>query len=82
MQIVYLVFFQEFIQIGYYINNEYDDEELQETPPEKPILEKIIRDVLYTDPRITKFNINWNDEIIESENNSGENEENSEAFSH
>lgn len=27
---------QEFIRIGYYVNNEYTDPELRETPPLKP----------------------------------------------
>ena len=26
---------QEFIRVGYYVNNEYMEEELRETPPEK-----------------------------------------------
>ena len=33
---------QEFIRVGYYVNNEYpeSEEQLREEPPEKPILEK------------------------------------------
>lgn len=33
---------QEFIRVGYYVNNEYPEaeEQLREEPPEKPILEK------------------------------------------
>ena len=31
---------QEFIRVGYYINNEYWEEELRETPPERPIIER------------------------------------------
>ena len=31
---------QEFIRVGYYINNEYWEEELIENPPERPIIER------------------------------------------
>jgi hypothetical protein len=36
------VHLQEFIRVGYYVNNEYpeSEEQLREEPPEKPILEK------------------------------------------
>ena len=41
------------------VNNEYDDPELQENLPEKPILEKIYRNILASDPRVKKFKIVW-----------------------
>lgn len=31
----------EFVRVGYYVNNEYDDPELTENPPLKPIFEKV-----------------------------------------
>lgn len=31
----------EFVRVGYYVNNEYSDPELTETPPAKPIFEKV-----------------------------------------
>ncbi len=31
----------EFVRVGYYVNNEYDDPELTENPPMKPIFEKV-----------------------------------------
>lgn len=31
---------QEFIQVGYYVNNDYQDAELREFPPEKPLLDR------------------------------------------
>lgn len=31
----------EFVRVGYYVNNEYNDPELTETPPLKPIFEKV-----------------------------------------
>ena len=34
------LYVQEFIRVGYYINNEYWEEELRETPPERPIIER------------------------------------------
>ena len=32
---------QEFVRVGYYVNNEYVDEEMRESPPAKPIIEKV-----------------------------------------
>ena len=57
---VYL-FFQEFIRVGYYVSNEYSDPELQETPPETPNFDKLTRNILASNPRVTKFKINWDD---------------------
>jgi hypothetical protein len=37
---------QEFIRVGYYVSNEYQDPELQETPPEQPLFEKLTRNIL------------------------------------
>jgi len=50
---------QEFIQVGYYVNNEYLDPELLETPPEKPDFDKLQRNILASNPRVTRFKINW-----------------------
>jgi len=50
---------QEFIRVGYYVSNEYTDPELQETPPEKPDFNKLQRNILASNPRVTKFKINW-----------------------
>ena len=41
------------------MSNEYSDPELQETPPEKPVLDKLTRNILASNPRVTKFKINW-----------------------
>ncbi|WFD05585.1 Histone chaperone asf1 [Malassezia vespertilionis] len=51
----------EFIRVGYYVNNAYEDEELRENPPEQVELNKVRREVLASKPRVTRFNINWND---------------------
>jgi len=32
----------EFVRIGYYVNNEYTDPELNENPPAQPIFQKVI----------------------------------------
>ena len=70
-QEIFLSFFQEFIRVGYYVSNEYNDPELQETPPEQPAFDKLTRNILASNPRVTKFKINWDNpnsqqnEIIE-----------------
>ena len=37
---------QEFIRVGYYVSNEYQDAEMQETPPEQPLFDKLTRNIL------------------------------------
>ncbi|KAH8673307.1 hypothetical protein BX600DRAFT_203525 [Xylariales sp. PMI_506] len=48
---------REFVRVGYYVNNEYDSDELNADPPAKPIIEKIRRNVLADKPRVTRFAI-------------------------
>ncbi|CAI5505969.1 unnamed protein product [Closterium sp. Naga37s-1] len=50
---------QKFIQVGYYVNNEYADEELQQEPPSKVVFDKLSRNIWAEKPRVTKFAINW-----------------------
>eukprot|EP01117_Protostelium_nocturnum_P012544 TRINITY_DN4620_c0_g1_i1.p1 TRINITY_DN4620_c0_g1~~TRINITY_DN4620_c0_g1_i1.p1 ORF type:complete len:156 (-),score=21.37 TRINITY_DN4620_c0_g1_i1:166-633(-) len=50
---------KEFIRVGYYVNNEYDNEEMRASPPEKPVLGRIARSILQDQPRITHFAIEW-----------------------
>lgn len=45
----------EFIRIGYYVNVDYLDEGLKESPPEVPVLEKLSRTILTDHPRVTRF---------------------------
>tara|TARA_B100001778_G_C18549095_1_gene612189 strand:- start:609 stop:1112 length:504 start_codon:yes stop_codon:yes gene_type:complete len=45
----------EFVRVGYYVNNEYNDEELRENPPSLPQLDKIVRNILAEKPRVTRF---------------------------
>ena len=50
---------REFVRVGYYVNNEYDDESLVNEAPAKPVIEKIRRNVLAEKPRVTRFAIKW-----------------------
>lgn len=53
---------QEFIRVGYYVNNDYDDEQLKEEPPQKVLLDRVQRNILADKPRVTKFPINFHPE--------------------
>ncbi|KAH6605990.1 hypothetical protein Trco_005143 [Trichoderma cornu-damae] len=53
---------REFVRVGYYVNNEYDSEELNAEPPAKPIIERVKRNVLAEKPRVTRFAIKWDSE--------------------
>lgn len=53
---------QEFVRVGYYVNNDYDDEQLREEPPTKVLVEKVQRNILSDKPRVTKFPINFHPE--------------------
>lgn len=50
---------REFVRVGYYVNNEYDSDELNQDPPPKPIIERVRRNVLAEKPRVTRFAIKW-----------------------
>jgi histone chaperone ASF1 len=50
---------REFVRVGYYVNNEYDNEEMNNEPPSKPVIERIRRNVLAEKPRVTRFAIKW-----------------------
>lgn len=39
-QILQALDVQEFIRVGYYVNNDYQDQNLRENPPDKPLIEK------------------------------------------
>ena len=52
---------QEFFRVGYYVNNYYEDPELTENPPEKPDITRLTRHILVEKPRVTKFQIQWED---------------------
>lgn len=50
---------QEFFRVGYYVNNYYEDPEMNENPPQMPALDKLTRHILAEKPRVTKFQIDW-----------------------
>ncbi|CEP64518.1 nucleosome assembly factor ASF1 LALA0_S12e00694g [Lachancea lanzarotensis] len=53
---------REFVRVGYYVNNEYDNEELRENPPAKVQVNQVVRNILAEKPRVTRFNIIWDNE--------------------
>lgn len=65
---------QEFIRVGYYVNNDYDDEQLREEPPQKVIIDRVQRNILADKPRVTKFPINFHPDSGENENGSKQGE--------
>ena len=50
---------KEFIRVGYYVNNEYIDEDLRENPPATPAVHRLARNILADKPRVTKFPIDF-----------------------
>jgi len=46
---------RELIQIGYYINNEYETQELRDQPPEKPLVNNLMRNILHNKPKICEY---------------------------
>ncbi|KAJ0667831.1 putative histone chaperone ASF1 [Helianthus annuus] len=56
---------QEFVRVGYYVNNDYEDEHLREEPPQKVLIDKVQRNILADKPRVTKFPINFHPENID-----------------
>ncbi|KAL8688579.1 MAG: hypothetical protein Q9218_005548 [Villophora microphyllina] len=53
---------REFVRVGYYVNNEYDNDEMNNDPPAKTVIEKVRRNVLAEKPRVTRFAIKWDTE--------------------
>lgn len=51
-----------FVQVGYFVNNEYDTEELRENPPSRPQLDHVVRNVLTEKPKVTRYSIPWDNE--------------------
>ena len=61
---------QEFFRVGYYVNNAYSEEfpELVENPPNVPDISKLTRHILVEKPRVTKFQIDWEEALSEDQN--------------
>eukprot|EP00026_Physarum_polycephalum_P016934 Phypoly_transcript_17984.p1 GENE.Phypoly_transcript_17984~~Phypoly_transcript_17984.p1 ORF type:complete len:208 (+),score=32.54 Phypoly_transcript_17984:72-626(+) len=56
---------RDFIRVGYFVNNEYAEEELRLNPPEGEVdLTKVVRNILAEKPRVTRFPIPWDQETI------------------
>eukprot|EP00299_Pterocystis_sp_00344_P019388 c9623_g1_i3.p1 GENE.c9623_g1_i3~~c9623_g1_i3.p1 ORF type:complete len:213 (+),score=42.96 c9623_g1_i3:29-640(+) len=66
---------QDFIRVGYYVMNQYTDPELRENPPATPILDKIQRSVMTDHPRVTKWQIQWDDKPTPDESATNEQSE-------
>ena len=45
---------KEFVRVGYYVNTDYEDEELRLEPPPKVIWDKLTRNVLIEKPKVTR----------------------------
>ncbi len=60
---------QEFFRVGYYLSNMYEDPVLIENPPEKPDLSKLVRHILVDQPRITRFQIEWGEKMMDENTN-------------
>ena len=50
------------MRVGYYVNIEYDDAEMNENPPATVDISRLTRHILAEKPRVTKFQIDWDDE--------------------
>lgn len=60
---------EEFVRVGYFINNDYSDPQLRELPPDRPQFDKLTRNILASKPRVKRFPINWTDTTIATINN-------------
>lgn len=50
---------QEFIRIGYYVNNDYNEPYDPENPPSPVDIRKVCRNTLAEEPRVTRYAIDW-----------------------
>eukprot|EP01117_Protostelium_nocturnum_P013721 TRINITY_DN5153_c0_g1_i1.p1 TRINITY_DN5153_c0_g1~~TRINITY_DN5153_c0_g1_i1.p1 ORF type:complete len:490 (+),score=94.16 TRINITY_DN5153_c0_g1_i1:118-1587(+) len=50
---------QEFINVGFFISNEYDTKELNEHPPSRPNFSRMIRNIAADKPKVTRYVIDW-----------------------
>jgi len=59
----------EFFRVGYYVNNFYEDPELNENPPTEPDVTRLTRHIQVDKPRVTKFNIQWDKDDMQMVSN-------------
>jgi histone chaperone ASF1 len=50
---------QEFVRVGYYVNNDYSEPFDPLTPPNPVDVNKLFRNILANEPRVTRFAIDW-----------------------
>lgn len=52
---------QEFMRVGYYVSTDYYEEQYREmeTPPNPPLIDKLVRNILADKPRVTRFPIDF-----------------------
>nr|XP_027198028.1 leucine--tRNA ligase, cytoplasmic-like [Dermatophagoides pteronyssinus] len=50
---------QEFTRVGWFVHNSYLDAALENDPPDEPQLDAMQRFVVVDQPRVTKFQIDW-----------------------
>ena len=59
---------QEFFRCGYYLNINYDNEEMNINMPEKIEVNHLMRNLLADKPRIVRYEIDWEGENIKKDN--------------
>jgi len=61
---------QEFVRIGYYVNNDFADPEVKENPPvgisSDALVQMLGRAILHDKPRVTRYTIDWEDSSKEN----------------
>lgn len=55
---------QEFVRVGYYVNIFYESQELNESPPEVVDFSLLKKEILASEPRVTRFKINWTESEV------------------
>ena len=50
---------EEFIRVGYYVNNAFVDPQMEENPPPQITGDMLNREILAQKPRVTRFPIKW-----------------------
>ncbi|KAL3153177.1 ASF1 anti-silencing function 1 [Trebouxia sp. C0009 RCD-2024] len=52
---------QEFMRVGYYVSTDYLEKEYREmeSPPNPPLIHKLVRNILADKPRVTRFPIDF-----------------------
>ncbi len=58
---------QPFVQIGYYVNNEYEEAFEPENYPNPVDIYKLRRNILADQPRVTRYGIDWSGKVISPE---------------